>query len=136
MLEGPAGIDSRHEAGATARCTAIDGRWVVRRRSRLDRAEQRETASARLAAGQPQRQITVDEEETFPPQMGLVALEPVSGFLLLEPYAADRKAATWTQALQAALVGLNVAVIQGTSDEATALLWISTGDSIRHAAAN
>ncbi len=55
MLEGPAGIDSRHEAGATARCTAIDGRWVVRRRSRLDRAEQRETASARLAAGQPPR---------------------------------------------------------------------------------
>ena len=46
MLEGPAGTDSRHEAGATARCTAIDGRWIVRRRLRLDRAEQRETASA------------------------------------------------------------------------------------------
>jgi hypothetical protein len=36
-------------------------------------------------------------------------------------YGADRKAATWTQALQVALVRLNVAVIQGTSDEATAL---------------
>jgi hypothetical protein len=76
---------------------------------------------AALARGMPHRDLTVCEDETFHPQMGLVALEPVSGFLLLEQYAADRKAATWTQALQAALVGLNVAVIQGTSDEATAL---------------
>ena len=74
-----------------------------------------------LARDMPHRQITVCEDETFHPQICLVALEPVSGFLLLEQYAADRKAATWTQALQAALVGLNVAVIQGTSDEATAL---------------
>ena len=67
------------------------------------------------------RSVTVCEDETFHPQICLVALEPVSGFILLEQYAADRTAATWTQALQAALVGLNVDVIQGTSDEATAL---------------
>jgi len=48
-------------------------------------------------------------------------LEPVSNFLLREQYAADRTAATWTQALRAGLDGLNVTVIQGTSDEATAL---------------
>jgi hypothetical protein len=76
---------------------------------------------AALARGMPHRDLTVCEDETFHPQICLVALEPVSGFLLLEQYAADRKAATWTQALQAALVGLNVAVIQGTSDEAGAL---------------
>ncbi len=76
---------------------------------------------AALAEGMPHRDLTVCEDETFHPQICLVALEPVSGFLLLEQYAADRKAATWTQALQAALVGLNVAVIQGTSDEAGAL---------------
>ena len=76
---------------------------------------------AALARDMPHRQITVCEDETFHPQICLVALEPVSGFLLLEQYAADRKAATWTQALQVALVGLKVAVIQGTSDEATAL---------------
>ncbi|MER2543532.1 MAG: hypothetical protein ABTS16_08800, partial [Candidatus Accumulibacter phosphatis] len=76
---------------------------------------------AALARGMPHRDLTVCEDETFHPQICLVALEPVSGFLLLEQYAADRKAATWTQVLQAALVGLNVAVIQGTSDEATAL---------------
>ena len=66
---------------------------------------------AALARDMPHRQITVCEDETFHPQICLVALEPVSGFLLLEQYAADRKAATWTQALQVALVGLNVAVI-------------------------
>lgn len=76
---------------------------------------------AALARGMPHRDLTVCEDETFHPQVCLVALEPVSGFLLLEQYAADRKAATWTQALQSALVGLNVTVIQGTSDEATAL---------------
>ncbi len=80
-----------------------------------------EEQRAALARGMPHRDLTVCEDETFHPQICLVALEPVSGFLLLEQYAADRKAATWTQALQAALVGLNVAVIQGTSDEATAL---------------
>ncbi len=76
---------------------------------------------AALARGMPHRDLTVCEDETFHPPICLVALEPVSGFLLLEQYAADRQAATWTQALQEALVGLNVAVIQGTSDEATAL---------------
>ncbi len=76
---------------------------------------------AALAPGMPHRQVTVCEDETFHPRICLVALEPVSGFLFLERYAADRTAATWTQALQAALVGLNVEVIQSTSDEATAL---------------
>ncbi|MEF8767078.1 DUF6399 domain-containing protein [Candidatus Accumulibacter contiguus] len=80
-----------------------------------------EEQRAALARGMPHRDLTVCEDETFHPQMGLVALEPVSGFLLLEQYAADRQAATWTQALQEALVGLDVAVIQGTSDEAGAL---------------
>lgn len=76
---------------------------------------------AALAAGMPHRAVTVCEDETFHPQICLVALEPVSGLILLEQYAADRTAATWTTALQAAVAGLNVAVIQGTSDEATAL---------------
>ena len=67
------------------------------------------------------RAVTVCEDETIHPQICLVAIEPVSGFILLDQYAADRTAATWTQALQDALIGLNVAVIQGTSDEATAL---------------
>jgi hypothetical protein len=80
--------------------------------------EQRRT----LAAGMPGRQITVCEDETFDPAICLVALEPVSNFILLEQYAPDRSAATWTQALTTALAGLTVEVIQGTSDEAKGLL--------------
>jgi hypothetical protein len=236
MFKDPAGIDDSpgHEAGAAARCTAIDGRLVVKRCSRLERAEKLEKAAVRLAAGPPQRQvaeglglarstlqdwsrpvaagaapaalaawvetpegvrwlhqlvlaahftitlqggagirvvcqflelsglsafvgtsygahqglnvaleeavvavedeqraalardmphrqITACEDDTFHPQTCLVALEPVSGFLVLEKYAENRKSATWTQTLQTSLVGLKVTVIQGTSDGAPAL---------------
>jgi hypothetical protein len=76
---------------------------------------------AALAVGMPQRQISVCEDETFHPKICLVALEPVSNFILLEQYAENRSAATWTQALQTAVAGLAVEVIQGTSDEAKAL---------------
>ncbi len=67
------------------------------------------------------REVTVCEDETFHPEICLVAIEPVSNFIVLEQYAADRTAATWTQALETALTGLAVTVIQGTSDEAKAL---------------
>ena len=75
-----------------------------------------------LAEGMPRRQITVSEDETFAPAICRVALEPVSNVILLEQYAPDRSAATWTQALTVALEGLTVEVIQGTSDEAKGLL--------------
>jgi transposase-like protein len=74
-----------------------------------------------LAEGMAPRQVAVCEDETFHPETCLVALEPVSNFILLEQYAQDRSAATWTQALQQAIAELPVEVIQGTSDEAKAL---------------
>ena len=74
-----------------------------------------------LATGMPPRAVTVCEDETFHPDVCLVAIEPVSNFILLEQYAPDRTAATWTQALTTALAGLPVTVVQGTSDEAQAL---------------
>ena len=76
---------------------------------------------ATLAADMPPREVAVCEDETFHPEICLVAIEPVSNFILLEQYAADRTAATWTQALERALTGLPVTVVQGTSDEAKAL---------------
>jgi hypothetical protein len=69
----------------------------------------------------PPRAVTVCEDETFHPDVCLVAIEPVSNFIVLEQYAPDRTAATWTQALNTALDGWPVTVIQGTSDEAKAL---------------
>ncbi len=84
-------------------------------------AKQAQQQRAELAAEMPPREATVCEDETFHPEICLVAIEPVSNFILLEQYAPDRTAATWTQALDAALAGLPVRVIQGTSDEAKAL---------------
>ena len=75
-----------------------------------------------LAEGMPERRITACEDETYHPQVCLVGLEPVSNFILLERYAEDRSAATWTQALDEALRGLRVEVVQGCSDEAKGLL--------------
>jgi hypothetical protein len=84
-------------------------------------AKQAQAQRVALAAGMPSRALTVCEDETFHPDVCLVAIEPVSNFILLEQYAPDRTAATWTQALDTALDGLPVTVIQGTSDEAKAL---------------
>ena len=42
--------------------------------------------------------------------------------MLVEQASADRSAATWTQALESGLEGLNVTVVQVTSDEAKGLL--------------
>jgi len=81
-------------------------------------AEQRRA----LAEDMPRRQITVGEDETFHPAPCLVGMALVSNFILLEQYATDRSAATWTEALTAGLEGLAVEVIQGTSDEAKGLL--------------
>ncbi len=75
-----------------------------------------------LAAGMTQRDITVAEDETFHPATCLVAIEPVSGFVLLEQYAERRDAATWDAALKGSLVGLPVTVACAVGDEAKGLL--------------
>ena len=75
----------------------------------------------RLAAQMPARQVTVCEDETFHPEICLVAIEPVSGFIVLEAYRDQLDTQTWNTSLAAALSGLPVTVIQTVSDEASAL---------------
>ncbi len=77
----------------------------------------------RLTAGRgmPPGQITVCQDETFHPDICLVAIEPVSNYVLLEKYAPDRRAETWTAAMKAALEGMPIEVIQSTSDEGKGL---------------
>jgi hypothetical protein len=70
----------------------------------------------------PQQQISLCEDETFHPQICLVAIEPVSNYLLLEEYSPKRDAETWNQALDERLAGWSVTVWQVTSDEAKALI--------------
>lgn len=76
----------------------------------------------RLATDMKAQQIIVCEDETFHPQVCLVAIEPVSNFILLEQYADNRKAETWTQAMEEATEGLAVEIVQSTSDEGKGLL--------------
>jgi hypothetical protein len=68
------------------------------------------------------KEIALAEDETFHPQICLVALEPVSGFLVVEQYAARRDQATWDQAVQQALAGLPLTVALQVGDEAKGLL--------------
>ena len=77
---------------------------------------------ARLATDMKAQQITVCEDETFHPEVCLVAIEPVSNFILLEQYADNRKAETWSQAMEEATEGLAVEIVQSTSDEGKGLL--------------
>jgi hypothetical protein len=81
-------------------------------------AEQR----SRLAEGMAPKEVALAEDETFHPQVCLVALEPVSGFLLVEQYAARRDQASWDAAVQQGLAGLPLTVALQVGDEAKGLL--------------
>lgn len=81
---------------------------------------------AELGAQMAPKAITVCEDETFHPAVCLVAIEPVSGFILLETYAQRRDEQTWNAALDKALVGLPLQVCQSTSDEGKGLLAHAT----------
>ena len=81
--------------------------------------EQKQRSSARM----PPRKISACLDENFHgSQPCLVAVEPESGFLLLEAYYPQRDGDTWTAALKQALTGMPVEVIQVTSDQAKGLI--------------
>ena len=73
---------------------------------------------AYLSALMTPKQICLAEDENFHEKMCLVAVEPVSGFLVVERYAEHRDATTWNQAVREGLLGLKVQVVQVASDEA------------------
>lgn len=76
----------------------------------------------RLAATMPARALGVCADETFHDGMLLVALEAVSGFLLVEKRSERRDAQTWARAVREGVAGLPVTIEQVTSDEAEGLL--------------
>jgi ribosomal protein L16/L10AE len=77
---------------------------------------------ARLAPIMEPKKVTVCEDETFHPEICLVAVEPISNFIILEKYTAQRDTKTWKEAVQGAVSDLPVSVIQVVSDEAKALI--------------
>jgi hypothetical protein len=76
----------------------------------------------RLAQEMPAKEITATQDETFTGGLCLVAIEPVSNYILLEHTAEARDHDTWNVLMADALAVLNCKVIQATSDEAPGLL--------------
>jgi len=74
--------------------------------------------TAHLAQVMPPQEITVTQDETFTGGLCLVAIEPVSNYILLEQVAEARDHDTWSEAMAGALAPLKCHVIQSTSDEA------------------
>src|SRR3954471_4355842 len=80
------------------------------------------------------RCITVVADEHFHgPDNCLVAIEPVSNFILVECYAPRRDADTWERAIRDGIAGMTVQVVRLTSDQATGLLCrASKGLAVAH----
>src|SRR3954466_15336162 len=80
------------------------------------------------------RCITVVADEHFHgPDNCLVAIEPVSNFILVECYAPRRDADTWERAIRDGIAGMTVQVVRLTSDQATGLLCCAEkGLSVAH----
>jgi hypothetical protein len=127
-LQGACGL---RLLGAFLQQTRLD-RFVASSRGALhpllvrlesDLAAFRDQHQPHLAQQMRPRPITVVADENFHgPDNCLVAIEPVSNFILVERYAPRRDADTWEQAIRAGVAGMPVQVVQLTSDQATGLL--------------
>jgi Family of unknown function (DUF6399) len=100
-------------------------RWHQDRAQTVERAARsfgREERTRMCATMKP-KSITLCEDETFFPhgQICLVAIEPVSNFIVTETFVADREAKTWNATVKADLTGIPVTVVQSTADEGTSL---------------
>jgi hypothetical protein len=76
----------------------------------------------RLAQAMPPQEITATQDETFTGGLCLVAIEPVSNYILLEQAAEARDQDPWNALMADALALLKCKVIPSTSDEAPGLL--------------
>jgi hypothetical protein len=82
---------------------------------------------AALAKEMLQRLIALIADENFHGSSPcLVAIEPVSDFILVEEYQPQRDASTWADAIRRGLAGLAVQVVLLTSDEARGLIACAT----------
>ena len=81
-----------------------------------------EEERSRLAPQMSPREITVCQDETFHPQTCLVAMEPLSNFILVEEYAGNRTSETWDACMHDATQDMAVTIVQSTSDEGRSLV--------------
>lgn len=86
----------------------------------------------RLAKLMSPKDIVVCQDETFHPETCLVAIEPVSNFVLAEKYVEHRDAETWNATMKEALGGLPVTMRQSTSDEGAGILSHARANKAHH----
>ena len=77
----------------------------------------------RLSLSMPLRVITMLEDETWLRKMHLVAMDAVSGYIVVEQPAERRDGESWGSAVAKGLEGFNVKVVQVTSDEGKGLVY-------------
>jgi hypothetical protein len=87
---------------------------------------------SRLSEAMKPKEIAICEDETFHPETCLVAIEPVSNFILLEKYADSRKSSEWTKAMDDATAELPVTIVQSVSDEGKGILHHVKSDLAAH----
>ena len=84
--------------------------------------EERQRLAAAMAATGTTKDIILCPDENFHgPHICLVAIEPVSNFIVVEVYADQRDSATWAKAIKTGLDGLPVHLVCLTSDQASGL---------------
>jgi Family of unknown function (DUF6399) len=77
----------------------------------------------RLAAGMTAKDIALCGDENFhSSSICLVAMEPVSNYILVEGYHPQRDSQTWAKAIAAGIDGLAVHVVVFTSDQGSGLI--------------
>jgi hypothetical protein len=77
----------------------------------------------KLSQGMVRKKISICQDENFhEDEPCLVTIEPVSNFILVEKITEERSKNEWTKAVDEGLYGLNVEIIQSTSDEGTAII--------------
>lgn len=119
--------------------------WFAHSESTLRRAQARmvtligtwgDAQRKELGAAMFERVLTVLLDETWKPDMILVALDAASGFLLCERHADRRDGATWQATMAAALAGLKVKVHHAVADRAQGIARYVHGLLGAHAGAD
>jgi len=83
---------------------------------------------ARLGQKMVAKMMSLALDETFFPETCLVAMDPASGFILVEKFVEQRDTPHWRHAVKRGLRGLPVNVVQSPSDEGQAIVKLVRED--------
>lgn len=95
--------------------------WISKMESTIIQFGQQQ--QSKLSSGMDKKKISICQDENFHEgNPCLVVIEPVSNFILVEKMVQDRSKDEWKKAVEEGMQGLNVEIVQSTSDEGMAIL--------------